>query len=366
MIKDIYNRFKENFYMSFMYSSFLIFIFLIVYILLYMLLNIMPLTSVFSFLLFLIIATFLIGFITPSIYSFFVCNNLFNNKEGINVDFKLFLANRKPGKNRIIKSQLKVFPTLLYSILIYLGITIFVITIVSFINMLSNNTNSFYGFYLEISKLGDINNYNEYVKKYNEIYDSYSSYINHDLAIAGLFASFPAFYYFIHHILISLMKYYIINQIPIKTGINERSYRISLNDKNVGYYKDYYKLMWPYLLLFIVIFFSSYLLLFYIGNVDNLFILISSAIMISMFVLMPFLPLVLNLNLYKVKYVMPVYIREYNKFLSQELKKNKQFEEFLKQNEEQAKKYQETIDKLNKSLNQDDTDNDNDSDNKDN
>ena len=28
MIKDIYNRFKENFYMTFMYSSFLIFIFL--------------------------------------------------------------------------------------------------------------------------------------------------------------------------------------------------------------------------------------------------------------------------------------------------------------------------------------------------
>ncbi len=321
-----------------------------------MLLTIMPLTSVFSFLLFLLIATFLIGFITPSLYSFFVCNNLFNNKEGINVDFKLFLANRKPGKNRIIKSQLKVFSTLLYSILIYLGITIFVIAIISFINMSNNNTNSFYGFYLEISKLSDINNYTEYVKKYNELYDSFSEYINHDLALAGLFASFPAFYYFIHHVLISLMKYYIINQVPIKTGINERSYRIALNDKNVNYYKDYYKLMWPYLLLFIVIFFSSYLLLFYLGNVDNLFILISSAIMISAFILMPFLPLVLNLNLYKVKDVMPVYIREFNQVLTQELAKNRQFEEFLKKNETQAKKYQETIDKLNKSLNNDSKD----------
>ncbi len=357
MIRDIYNRFKENFYMTFMYSSFLIFIFLVVYILLYMLLSIMPLTSVFSFLLFLIIATFLIGFITPSLYSFFVCNNLFNNKEGINVDFKLFLANRKPGKNRVVKSQLKVFSTLLYSILIYLGITIFAITVISYINMANNNTNSFYGFYLEISKLQGMSDYTEYVKKYNELYDSYLTYINHDLAIAGLFASFPAFYYFIHHTLTSLMKYYIINQLPVKTGVNERCYKASLNNKGVHYYKDYFKLMWPYLIGFIAIFYGSYLLLFYLGNVDNLFILISSSIMISMFILIPFLPLVLNLNMYKVKDVMPIYVKEYNEVLMNELQKNKQFEEFLKQNEEQAKKYQETIEKINKSLNEEDKEN---------
>ncbi len=351
MIKDIYNRFKENFYMTFMYSSFLIFIFLVVYILLYMLLSIMPLTSVLSFLLFLIITSFLIGFITPSLYSFFVCNNLFDNKQGINVDFKLFIANRKPGKNRVIKSQLKVFSTLLYSILIYLGITIFAITIISYINMLSNNTNSFYGFYLEINKLQGMSDYTEYVKKYNELYNTYLEYINHDLAIAGLFASFPAFYYFIHHTLVSLMKYYIVNQLPVKTGVNDRCYKITLNNKEVHYYKDYFKLMWPYLIGFIVIFCGSYLLLFYLGNVDNLFILISSSIMISMFILIPFLPLVLNLNLYKFKDVMPIYVKEYNKVLMNELQRNKQFENYLKQNEAEAKKYQETIEKLNESLN---------------
>lgn len=351
MIKDIYNRFKENFYMTFMYSSFLIFIFLVVYILLYMLLSIMPLTSVLSFLLFLIITTFLIGFITPSLYSFFVCNNLFDNKQGINVDFKLFIANRKPGKNRVIKSQLKVFSSLLYSILIYLGITIFAITIISYINMLSNNTNSFYGFYLEINKLQGMSDYTEYVKKYNELYNTYLEYINHDLAIAGLFASFPAFYYFIHHTLVSLMKYYIVNQLPVKTGVNDRCYKITLNNKEVHYYKDYFKLMWPYLIGFIVIFCGSYLLLFYLGNVDNLFILISSSIMISMFILIPFLPLVLNLNLYKFKDCMPIYVKEYNKVLMNELQRNKQFENYLKQNEAEAKKYQETIEKLNESLN---------------
>ena len=360
MIKDIYNRFKENFYMTFMYSSFLIFIFLIVYILLYMLLSIMPLTSVFSFLLFLIIATFLIGFITPSLYSFFVCNNLFNNKEGITVDFKLFIANRKPGKNRIIKSQLKVFSTLVYSILIYLVITLFAITIITYINMGINNTNSFYGFYLEINKLQGMSDYTEYVKKYNELYNTYLTYINHDLAIAGLFASFPAFYYFIHHTLVSLMKYYIVNQLPVKTGVNERCYKISLNHKDVHYYKDYFRLMWPYLIGFIFIFCGSYLLLFYLGNVDNLFILISSSIMISMFILIPFLPLVLNLNLYKVKDVMPIYVKEYNEVLVKELQKNREFETFLKQNEEQAKKYQETLDKLNKSLNKDEDSKDDD------
>ncbi len=316
-----------------------------------MLLSIMPLTSVLSFLLFLIITTFLIGFITPSLYSFFVCNNLFDNKQGINVDFKLFIANRKPGKNRVIKSQLKVFSSLLYSILIYLGITIFAITIISYINMLSNNTNSFYGFYLEINKLQGMSDYTEYVKKYNELYNTYLEYINHDLAIAGLFASFPAFYYFIHHTLVSLMKYYIVNQLPVKTGVNDRCYKITLNNKEVHYYKDYFKLMWPYLIGFIVIFCGSYLLLFYLGNVDNLFILISSSIMISMFILIPFLPLVLNLNLYKFKDCMPIYVKEYNKVLMNELQRNKQFENYLKQNEAEAKKYQETIEKLNESLN---------------
>ncbi len=351
MIKNIYKRFKDNFYMTFKYSSFLIFIFFIAFIIITLLLSAFSLNNVFSFLFFVIISSILFGFISPSIYAYFVCNELFDNPK-VNVDFKLFIANRKPGKNRMVKSQLRVFSTILLSYIIFIVLTIICLFILSLINKSINNLNSFYGYYNEVMKLSDLNDYNEYSNKLNTLYEAYSEYINKDLSLVNLFSSFGAIYYFIHSILNSLMKYYLINSLPTMQ-LNNSCYKKALNDPSTNYYKDYYSLVWPYILGFIVIYFGTYLILFYLCNVNNSFVLISSSIMINLFIFMPFFPIILNFNKIKVNLVSVIYFKNYKIFYEMMLEREKNYDEILKRNSEAMEMNKEILDKLSDENNSD-------------
>ena len=355
MIKEIYKRFKNNFYMTFTYSSFLIFIFFIVFILIMLFLNLFTLNNIFSFFIFILISSILLGFVTPSIYAYFVCNDLFDNDRGINVDFKLFIANRKSGKNPLVKSQLKIFSTIIYTYLIYLVSIVIFIFIISLIKKFNNNLDSFYGYYLEVMKLVDNQNYNVSSEKLITLYETYSEYINKDLSLASLFSSFLSFYYFAHSILTNLMKYYIINALPTMP-LNHSIYKQTLKAKESSYYKDYYKLMYPYIISFIIIYFGVYLLLFYSFNITNSFILISSSIMICIFIYMPFFPLVLNLNRIKVKDVLKIYFNKYRDFFEMEVEREKRFNEILKQNSNTNSINKDILDKINKELNSEESD----------
>lgn len=354
MIKNIYQRFKENFGLTFKFSTFLLFMVLIVYGLILLVIGIFPITDLFGTLIFLFITSILVGLTAPTLYSYFVSNDIIDNISGIEVDFQFFLANRKVGKDRRIKSQLNIFKHLLIAFAIFV-VLFFVVFGIQILISYSTKDNGLYAYFLELEELASkaFISDAELEKALLELTTKYQTTIVNTNFYCGLFSTLPAIYYFIHSILMKFMKFYVISSLKSFFVVLDRIYKETA--KESGYNLNYYKVMFPYTIVLIISYLASYILLFYIAKIGSITILVTSSIVISLFILLPFLPVLLNFNKYFASKFVPMYLEKFNFSINNDLefktiRDNDQIDKALKETSKEIEEILKNKEHYNESM----------------
>ena len=318
MDKKVYKRFFNNFGVTLKFSGIITLILVIVYVLLYFLNGLLQ-TSLANFILNpfiglidLIIAIFIlslcISILSPFLFSL---NNqtvlsILEDEKKVRFEptIKSFFNTYFAGATGNRRGALRVFNTLLISILIYLGLAIIGYLIVGGIYA-SNNIGGFSDLLIEIqaifnswtpnsdtteiyTQLNEIISSSRFINVFNEI-NLYSNFV-------GLLAGF---YYFLHQISYNALKYHFIVAYPTlnKRVVNNIYKVIMRGELKKNYQINFYKTLFPITILVIVSFTLSYFLFSLVPLFsNNIYVLALTAFIVTIVLVIPFIPLVFGYN----------------------------------------------------------------------
>ncbi len=337
MNKKIYKIFKDNFPVTFKFSTFLSFILIFIYFVMVLVLDFLNLNSLFGFLILLLVIWFLVSLISPYLYSFFACNLTLFTQKGDSINFISFLETRKLGKRREIKGALKIYHHLAFAYLIYFAFDLLAVIIISIIASIGNNPIA--SFYNEMNiVMNDFLNTGNSEPLFNLI-AKYQDLIYLVSGITNYVSLSFAFYYFLHSLTRSFANYYIaINNFNIAMVGPYANLKRVLKIKELNYNKGYYSLLYPYYIFTFVCFSSVYLLLYLLIPNMNLLIVALSAMVVTTFLLLPFLPLVLDYNHLKSEEIQFYFFKNLSSDISSLLTDDKLINKFGSEKGEELKK----------------------------
>lgn len=352
-IKDVYNYFIKNFSKTLSYSGYMSLFLFLSYIILYLLISNLSLTNFFSLALILITAVLIGRFFVPIFFSYFACNGLIEGNKDISFK-EFFRMSRNIRKTKDIY-VLNIEGIIIKSFLVFI-ISLFISFLISYYVGYINSSLGIKVVVDEIIKLvSDTNLTVEYVNSslINLINIKYYDLIRINSAIIFFVSSFLCLFYFLFKLCRDFNKFFI-----SKYFIFIRLFRLkkliykTLKNKKVNYYKDFFKLVLPYFILSSIIFSLSYWLIFiYIKDVSITLLSLTSNMIILM-LLLPFLPLIFNLNNIKSSLYLPLFFRELcdsgSVYIKNVLSSNLKGEE--KESIEILKNSLETLEKLNKDI----------------
>ena len=96
--------------------------------------------------------------------------------------------------------------------------------------------------------------------------------------------------------------------------------KVTLKDKKLNYNKNYYKIVWPYYLGIFLVFSGSYLLMFFFLPSISSILCSLTAMVITIFIFTPFIPVILNFNLSISKDYLFTFIKNTESVLTDSLK----------------------------------------------
>ena len=261
--------------------------------------------GIFDFILMVFIISFIVSILSPLIYSYFAANSVLDTKDEDKVNIRTFLKTYLLGMHHPIKGQLHIFSSLMWSFIVYLGL-FFLILLVSFSIMSSTN-------YLGINEV--FNHLKQLMEFYfnantadaqraalEEIIEfsgtpEFIQVVNFPLGYSNIISIFAAFYLFVHKIVINIFRYYpstALGGVPAKP-LNS-IFRAGFKATKKQFYPNYYKTIWPLIILFVATFIGTYIGLSFVPDLTtNIFVLNITTIAITTIVLLPFLPVVFNL-----------------------------------------------------------------------
>lgn len=352
-IKDVYNYFIKNFSKTLSYSGYMSLFLFLSYIILYLLISNLSLTNFFSLALILVTAVLIGRFFVPIFFSYFACNGLIEGNKDISFK-EFFRMSRNIRKTKDIY-VLNIEGIIIKSFLVFI-ISLFISFLISYYVGYINSSLGIKVVVDEIIKLvSDTNLTVEYVNSslINLINIKYYDLIRINSAIIFFVSSFLCLFYFLFKLCRDFNKFFISKYfIFIKLFRLKKLIYKTLKNKKVNYYKDFFKLVLPYFILSSIIFSLSYWLIFiYIKDVSIILLSLTSNMIILM-LLLPFLPLIFNLNNIKSSLYLPLFFRELcdsgSVYIKNVLSSDLKGEE--KESIEILKNSLETLEKLNKDI----------------
>ena len=329
----VFKDFKDNFYMTIKFSGILSLFLLIAYFILSLVLLFVPplYAGILGQIFLLLVIWLLIYWIAPYFYSYYITNEvlltIINGKDG---GLSYFLANRRSGKRSEIRNALRIWRHLGFAILIYFISSIVVSITYFFISQAINSPTGLYSLITQINEISyNIGLTNEdKVQMINELINLNYSILHRYGSIVSFVSLSIAFYYFLHNIMKSFINYHCIFKANRRESNAYRILNYVLKHNNVNYYKDYYKIFYPFYIITFIVFTGVYLLMYFLLPNTITTIISSTSIIITLLILLPFLPLLLNYNHYKKIDVLTEYYSFLNRDINHFLNANKElFEE---------------------------------------
>ncbi len=290
--KNIYKKFVSNSRINLRYSAVISFIVVVIYALVAMILNNFGsiFSGVFGILLVILFLSCLVGIVQPFIYSYFALNTLENNDQNNSFGMKEFFKGYFVGNKRVISSVLLIPSTLFYSFLIYF-LTSLVLSFVIYGSLYLANEDYQNLFNQMISFLQSNNQ-----DGLSNLINANGDLLNTPTFFIYFLSTLFGFYYFIHRFSLNLFKYFLL---PYSFGTDKKVlhlvYKETIKANKKYFYSNYYSVLFPLVILILVVFSSSYFLLYYL-EISNTSILILdlTSIVITILFLLPFLSILFN------------------------------------------------------------------------
>lgn len=355
MIKSVYQKFFKNFNVTIKFSALLSVILIIIYLFLALILTYMP--TIFSdflgLILLLLILYLLVSYLSPYFYSFFANNMALETKDSSQVNIMSFIGTRRIGKRRGIKNIQQLFKWLLFSYLIYVVLELVIVVLIITIGQFVDNS-EIQMFLKEFNSVNTMLGNEAYYEQISQILFKYEDLINLIAGISNFIAVSFAFYFFLYKFARSFINYYAMQgdgSFPIASFFLNKSIKRTLAIKEFDYNKKFFLIMWPYYLSCFVIFSITYLLMFFF--LDTSVILNAlTAMIVTVFLLLPFIPVVLDFNMLMAEkfryYYLKVSSEDLTKFVGEEVVHHKfaskeEEEKFKKEFEIFNKKVQDML-----------------------
>lgn len=360
--EKVYSDFKENFNLTIKWSAIISLSVIVIYFILYIVLSYVPSSELYGIILIFLLVYLLISFIMPFFYSFYACNGVLVSKQnqmGQEMNTTAFLSTRKIGKLPQFRNSTNTYSRLLISYLIYVAIFTISMFFSFLIGYYFKNEEGIYGFINDVNNITDSENFYNIL---NSLILTYQTSLRKVVAISTFFGVGLAFFYFLHKISRSFINYIFANgndgRIP-QREINATVKEV-LKDKSLNYNKEYYSLLWPYYLSGILVYTISYLLMFFLLPNGSILVMSLTSMVLVVFILLPFLPIVLNFNMVKREALLISYFKVINKaldtYLDEAIKSDKLSEKEKAELKEKTDLAQKKFDDLFKEIDKKDKD----------
>ena len=366
MNKKAWKLFKEKLpatlQLSGIFSAFILLVYGILYLCGYLINSsifsaIFNVFGIFDFIFAVLIISFIVSILSPLIYSYFAANSVLDTKDEDKVNIRTFLKTYLLGMHHPIKGQLHVFSSLMWAFLTYLLLFILLLT-VSFSIMSATNYLNINEVYDHLQQLLEIyansaGNIEAQQAVLDEIVQfsgtpEFIQVVNFPLGYSNIISIFSAFYIFVHKIVINIFRYYpstALGGVPAKP-LNS-IFKAGFKATKKQFYPNYYKTIWPLIILFVVTFIGSYVGLSFVPDLTtNIYVLNITTITITTIVLLPFLPVVFNLYSMLFPVVGQNYMEIFIQTAESQIQMVKQQQVTLNQvNEEQLNQAEKNIEK---------------------
>ena len=293
--KNSFRVFARNAPLTLRYSAFITLVIVVLYAILALILVSFDFSSLslLGYFLIIIFICMILGFTTPCVISFAVCNSALNSVVADKINTQSFFRGLRVGRTPQYKGIFQIYLNFLYSLLIYIGATIVVLLISFGISyVIDNDFRTF------------LDTLSSYQNAISPDYDQISQYIsdnmnllNNQLLFTEFFASLIAFYYFLHRYSVHLLRFYVY---PLKTNLTRKVlnsiFNTTLHNHRKFFNENYYGVSWIYIVILILTYTSSYFLIYYLNIQGQIsLILVMTSMVISLICILPFLSILLNL-----------------------------------------------------------------------
>ncbi len=245
-----------------------------------------------------IILYFLVSFLSPYFYSYFANNLALETKDSSQVNIVSFLGTRIIGKRRGIRNIQQLFKWLLWSYLIYLVLELVIVFIVVGIGQTIEGS-QIKAFIEEFKNINTMLGNEMYLQELTNLVLKYEKTIDLVSGISNFIAVSVAFYFFLYKFARSFINFYAMQgdgRFAIAPFFINKSVKRTLALKEFGYNKNFHILLLPYYIGTVVIFSACYLLMFFFLNTSPMLNSLT-AMIVTVFILLPFLPVILNFNM---------------------------------------------------------------------
>lgn len=290
--KKIYRKYIDNCSVNLRFTAIISFVIIIFYAFIALFLNYFKTsTQIFvgSILLILLLICISLLF-KPIFYSFYMITRLENDDklEG-KLNFYVLSTTYLAGRDKIISSIMPVWLVLLKTFLIYLVLSLvfraITYTTLYFVN---SDFKSFFDQLMPLlMKKNNVDELNKFLSVNNNLIDIPILYISY-------FSILISFYYFIHNICVNVFRYFlIVNAGWCNKKVFSSVFNATIKKNRKLFYKNYYQVLFPFTILFFVIFTTSYFAIYFLAsNSLSILVLAFTSITISTLFLIPFLSII--------------------------------------------------------------------------
>lgn len=311
-VKKVYKDFRSNLQTTIAFGAFIAVI-LIVYYLVFFLVQLINFSSFyFSYILqalMIFIAIWLLGLLEPFIYSYYANNGGLKGDEAGQINLGSFVRTYSIGKRPPFRGRLQVYKYFFFALLVFLAIRILSSIIVIIVGQFEGN--EIHTLIQEVMSL-------DFTSETS--YDSLDDILNnhkHILQIIEVHTTFaamlPAFYFFVNRICMNTLKYPLAQVMPqIPPQLMNIVFKEAKKDNRKFIYGNYYRTAYPLTIAFIVIFSGSYYLLYFLlPNVQSVLLLAFGAIVIDLFIMLIFMPIIFNTHEIMYKEFYPMFLEKF-------------------------------------------------------
>ena len=290
--KKIYRKYIDNCSVNLRFTAIISFVIIIFYAFIALFLNYFKTsTQIFvgSILLILLLICIFLLF-KPIFYSFYMITRLENDdKLDGKLNFYVLSTTYLAGRDKIISSIMPVWLVLLKTFLIYLVLSLvfraITYTTLYFVN---SDFKSFFDQLMPLlMKKNNVDELNKFLSVNNNLIDIPILYISY-------FSILISFYYFIHNICVNVFRYFlIVNAGWCNKKVFSSVFNATIKKNRKLFYKNYYQVLFPFTILFFVIFTTSYFAIYFLAsNSLSILVLAFTSITISTLFLIPFLSII--------------------------------------------------------------------------
>lgn len=290
--KKIYRKYIDNCSVNLRFTAIISFVIIIFYAFIALFLNYFKTsTQIFvgSILLILLLICIFLLF-KPIFYSFYMITRLENDdKLDGKLNFYVLSTTYLAGRDKIISSIMPVWLILLKTFLIYLVLSL-VFRAITFTTLyfVNSDSKSFFDQLMPLlMKKNNVDELNKFLSVNNNLIDIPILYISY-------FSILISFYYFIHNICVNVFRYFlIVNAGWCNKKVFSSVFNATIKKNRKLFYKNYYQVLFPFTILFFVIFTTSYFAIYFLAsNSLSILVLAFTSITISTLFLIPFLSII--------------------------------------------------------------------------